>query len=139
MPPDSTNSTCSFEVLRYYGRLATTVFTRCSKLPNTRILRTFKSVPSLPPVRLATSAGRRLLKVRSVASYLKSSTEDTAIAMQLLQECAPKEREALLRFYCEREDPAKIATDIGLTSEAFRAMRMRLLDQFISRRNSGTR
>jgi hypothetical protein len=90
---------------------------------------------SLP--RLAGSTGQLLSKVRRVVADSKSSTEDIAIAMELLQGCAPGVRDALCRFYCNGEDPTKIAADLGITQEEFRSLRMRLMDEFLSRRKAG--
>jgi DNA-directed RNA polymerase specialized sigma24 family protein len=89
---------------------------------------------SLSP--LAGSTGRLLSKTRRVVARSKSLTEDTTIAMQLLQVCTPEERRALLRFYCNGEDPASIAADLGITQDEFRGLRMRLQNEFLSRRNS---
>jgi hypothetical protein len=90
---------------------------------------------SLPP--FAGSTGQLRSKTRRVIAESKSSTEDTAIAMELLQGCAPGVRDALRRFYCNGEDPLKIAADIGITPEEFRSLRKRLMDEFLSRRKSG--
>lgn len=74
--------------------------------------------------------------MRRVVADSKSSTKDTEIAMQLLQGCAPGVRNALRRFYCNGEDPTRIAADLGVTSEEFRSMRMRLMDEFLSKRKA---
>jgi hypothetical protein len=89
---------------------------------------------SLPP--LAGSTGQLPSKIRRVVADSKSSTEDTTIAMELLQGYTPGVRRALCRFYCNGEDPTKIAADIGITREEFRSLRMRLMDEFLSRRKS---
>jgi hypothetical protein len=95
-----------------------------------------KDILNVGPTPLAGSTGQLLSKRRRVVANSKSSTKDTSIAMQLLQGCAPGVRDALCRFYCNGEDPARIAADLGITQEEFRSLRMRLMDEFLSRRKA---
>jgi len=60
---------------------------------------------------------------RVIARIQSPSKNDTAIATKILKSSGDTEREALFRFYCQGEVPARIAVELGMTEEVFRDLK----------------
>lgn len=54
---------------------------------------------------------------------MKTRDSDIRIAQQILESLPAHEREALIRFYMDREDPMTIAQTTGMREENFRELR----------------
>lgn len=54
---------------------------------------------------------------------MKTRDSDVRIAQQILESLPAHEREALIRFYMDREDPMTIARTTGMREENFSELR----------------
>jgi DNA-directed RNA polymerase specialized sigma24 family protein len=79
-------------------------------------------------VRRTIASERNLL--RTPAEPNPISREDVATAERVLRSLASRDREILVRFYCQEQPEEKICREMGVTAREFRVIKSRAKDKF---------
>lgn len=58
------------------------------------------------------------------------SEEDRILADRVLRSLTPRDREILMRFYCQEQSPDRICHEMGVTATQFRAIKNRAKAKF---------
>ena len=80
--------------------------------------------------------GKTASSINGKTRSLVSKQQDEALATSILRSLPEADREALIRFYGERQPAEVIERDLGLEAEYFRALRGKVKARFVDARRS---